>query len=68
MLTLVKLTVHIPHTNSTGRKVKVIPGWDYETDCAREESLLSRRIWLGFGTPDVGVDYEYMKRCRASYH
>ena len=32
------MTVHIPHTNSTGRKVKVIPGWDYETDCAREES------------------------------
>ena len=38
------MTVHIPHTNSTGRKVKVIPGWDYETDCAREESLLSRRM------------------------
>ena len=62
------MTVHIPHTNSTGREVKVIPGWDYETDCAREESLLSRRIWLESGKPDVGVDYDNMKRCRASYH
>ena len=39
------MTVHIPHTNRTGRKVKVIPGWDCETDCAREESLLSRRVY-----------------------
>ena len=62
------MTVHIPHTNSTGRKVKVIPSWDYETDCAREESLLSRRIWLESSKPDVGVDYDNMKRCRASYH
>ena len=65
------MTVHIPHTNNTGWKVKVIL-WDYETDCAREESLLSRRIiiriWLEFGKPDVGVDYDNMKRCRASYH
>ena len=51
----IAMTVHIPHTNSTGRKVKVIPGWDYETDCAREESLLSRRIWLESGKPNVGV-------------
>ena len=56
----IAMTVHIPHTNSTGRKVKVIPGWDYETDCAREESLLSRRIWLESGKPDVGVDYDNM--------
>ena len=62
------MTVHIPHTNSTSRKVKVIPGWDYETDCAREESLLSRRIWLESGKPNVGVKYDNMKRCRASYH
>ena len=62
------MTVHIPHTNSTGRKVKVIPGWDYETDCAREESLLSRRIWLESGKPNVGVEYDNMKQCRASYH
>ena len=38
----IAMTVHIPHTNSTGRKVKVIPGWDYETDCAREESCLPK--------------------------
>ena len=24
----IAMTVHIPHTNSTGRKVKVIPDWD----------------------------------------
>ena len=64
----IAMTVHIPHTNSTGRKVKVIPGWDYETDCAREESLLSRRIWLESGKPNVGVEYDNMKQCRASYH
>ena len=64
----IAMTVHIPHTNSTGRKVKVIPGWDYETDCALEESLLSRRIWLESGKPNVGVEYDNMKRCRASYH
>ena len=34
----IPMTVHIPHTNSTDRKVKVIPGLDYET--------LSRRIWI----------------------
>ena len=55
------MTVHIPHINSTGRKVKVTPGWDYETDCAREESLLSRRIWLEFGKPNVGVEYDKLK-------
>ena len=27
----IAMTVHIPHTNRTGRKVKVIPGWDYGT-------------------------------------
>ena len=59
----IAMTVHIRHTNSTGRKVKVISGLDYETDCAREESLLSRRIWLESGKPDVGVDYDNMKRC-----
>ena len=64
----IAMTVHIPHTNSTGRKVKVIPSWGYETDCAREESLLSRRIWLESRKPDVGVDHDNMKRCRASYH
>ena len=64
----IAMTVHIPHTNSTGRKVKVIPGWDFETDCAREESLLSRRIWLESGKPNVGVEYDNMKQCRASYH
>ena len=31
-------------------------------------SLLSRRIWLESGKPDVGVDDDNMKRCRASYH
>ena len=46
----------------------MIPGWDYETDCAREESLLSRRIWLESGKPDVGVDYDNIKQCRKSYH
>ena len=64
----IAMTVHIPHTNSTGRKVKVIPGWCYETDCAREKSLLSRRIWLESGKPDVEVDYDNIKLCRASYH
>ena len=54
------MTVHIPHTNSTGRKVKVVPGLDYET--------LSRRIWLESGKPNVGVEYDNMKQCRASYH
>ena len=62
------MTVHISHTYSTGRKVKVIPGWDCETDCAREESLLSRRIWLESGKSNIGVEYDNMKRCRASYH
>ena len=37
-------------------------------DCAREESLLSRRIWLESGKPNVGVEYDNMKQCRASYH
>ena len=64
----ISMTVHIPHTNSTGRKVKVIPARDYETDCAREESLLSRRIWLESGKPNAGVEYDNLKRCRASYH
>ena len=36
-------TVHVPHTNSTVKKVKVGPGWDHEAYCALEESLFSRR-------------------------
>ena len=55
------MTVHIPHTNSIGRKVKLIPGWDCETDCAREESLSPRRIWLESGKPNDGVEYDNMK-------
>ena len=43
----IAMTVHVPHTNSTGRKVKVIPGRDYQTDCAREESLLCWTIMNG---------------------
>ena len=30
------MTVHIPHTYSGVCKAKVILGWDYEADCARE--------------------------------
>ena len=49
-------SVHNPHTNSRvcKAKPKVIPGWDYEADCAREESLLSRHIWIESGKPDAG--------------
>ena len=28
----------------------------------------SRRIWLESGKPNVGVEYDNMKQCRASYH
>ena len=64
----IAMSVHIPHTNSGICKAKVIPGWDYEADCAREESLLARRIWIESGKPDSGIEYDNMKRCRASYH
>ena len=64
----IAMSVHIPHTNSGVCKAKVIPGWDYEADCAREESLLARRIWMESGKPDAGIEYDNMKRCRASYH
>ena len=64
----IAMSVHIPHTNSGVCKAKVIPGWDYEADCAREESLLARRIWIESGKPDAGIEYDNMKRCRASYH
>ena len=40
----------------------------YEADCAREESLLVRRIWIESGKPDVGIEYDTMKHCRTSYH
>ena len=49
-------------------KAKVIPGWDYEADSAREESLLARRIWIESGKPDAGIEYDNMKRCRVPYH
>ena len=64
----IAMSVHIPYTNSGVCKAKVIPGWDYEADCAREESLLARRIWIESGKPDAGIEYDNMKRCRASYH
>ena len=33
----IAMSVHIPHTNSgVCSLAKVIPGWDYEADCARE--------------------------------
>ena len=65
LLNLVKLLCL--STNSGVCKAKVIPGWDYEADCAREESLLARRIWIESGKPDAGIEYDNMKRCRASY-
>ena len=49
-------------------KAKVIPCWDYEADCAREESLLSQRIWIEYCKPDAGIEYNNMKRCKAPYH
>ena len=64
----IAMSVHIPHTSSAVCKAKVIPGWDYEVDCAREESLLARRIWIESGKPDAGFEYDNMKRYRASYH
>ena len=64
----IAMSVHIPHTSSAVCKAKVIPGWDYEADCAREESLLARRIWIESGKPDAGIEYDNMKRCRESYH
>ena len=62
------MSVYIPHTNSGVCKAKVILGWDYEADRAREEFLLSRGIWIESGKPDAGIEYDNMKRCRASYH
>ena len=64
----IAMSVHISYTNSGVCKAKVIPGWDYEADCACEESLLARRIWIESGKPDAGIEYDNMKRCRASYH
>ena len=64
----IAMSVHIPHTNSGVYKLKIIPCWDYEADCAREESLLARRIWIESVKPDAGIEYDNMKRCRASYH
>ena len=69
LLNLVKLLcLFIFRTRSAVCKAKVIPGCDYEADCAREESLLARRIWIESGKPDTGIEYDNMKRCRASYH
>ena len=62
------MSTHIPHTNSGVCKAKVIPGWDYEADCAREESLLARGIWIESSKTDAGIQYDNMKRCRTSYH
>ena len=62
------MSVHVPHTNSSVCKAKVIPGWDYEADCARKESLRACLIWIESGKPDAGIEYDNMKRCRASYH
>ena len=64
----IALSVHIPHTNSGVCKAKIIPGWEYETDCAREESLLACHIWIESGKPDAGIEYDNMKRCKVSYH
>ena len=45
------MSVHIPHTNSGVCKAKVIRDLNYEADCAREESLISRRMWIESGKP-----------------
>ena len=59
---LLHRSVHITHTSSDVCKAKVIPGWDYEADCAGEESLLARRIRIESGQPDAGIEYDNMKR------
>ena len=64
----IAMSVHIPHTSSAVCKAKIIPGWDYEADCAREESLLARRIWIESDKPAAGIEYANMKCYRASYH
>ena len=54
----IAMSVHSRHTNSGDCKAIVIPGWDYGADCAFEESLLSRCMWIESGKPDVGIEYD----------
>ena len=51
---------HIPHTGD--RKLKVIPGWDIEMDCARQSSLFWHSMWNECGRKQSGIVYDIMKK------
>ena len=55
-------------SNTSTYKKKVIPGWDAEMDCAREESLLWHYIWAQCDKPVTGIVYDIMRKCRSAYH
>ena len=44
----------IPHTTTHTTLRNTIPGWNSETDIAREKSLFWHILWTISGKPDVG--------------
>ena len=66
---IISMEIHILcQANKSNVRKKVIPGWDAEMDCAREESLLWHHIWVQCDKPATGIVHDIMQKCRSLYH
>ena len=62
------MLAHISSVKNNHKTPPTIPGWDAEMDYAREESLYWYNIWIQYDSPDSGIIYGIMKKCRSVYH
>ena len=62
------MNLHISQKYINRKQHNVIPGWDNEMNCAREESLFWHHIWIECSKPISGIVYDIMCRCRSVYH
>ena len=58
----------IPRSTTHTARRNTIPGWNSETDFAREKSLFWHSLWTINGKPDVGVLADVMRYVRNHYY
>ena len=58
----------IPRSTTHTTRRNTIPGWNSETDIAREKSLFWHSLWTINGKPDVGVLADVMRYVRNHNH
>ena len=62
------MLAHISSVKYNHKTPPTIAGCDAEIDHAREESLYWNNIWIQCDSPDNGIIYDIMKKCRSVYH